>query len=156
MWPIYANLFAAGIKQVESRGRNTDFRGEFLIHATGTINRQEIEIYNSDEEFRLYVNSFLQIEDNKPLSLRDLRSRVVTGAIIGSANLTESLPSWDLKERWEFLRPVDWEREWVLGDHGSDRFAWLCKDHKQFKCATPCKGFQTILWSLPDTFVLNS
>lgn len=157
MWQPWASLLVAGIKQVESRGRNTEFRGEFLVHATQSLPKTGYDIYLRDEEFRRYVNDFLQLGEIKPLSCRDLLKLLPTGAIIGSANLVESLPSWDLKERWEEAgRLIDWEREFVLGNHGSHRFAWLCKEHKRFEYHTPVKGCQSILWSLPDGFVLNS
>jgi hypothetical protein len=157
MWQPWASLLAAGIKGVESRGQNTKFRGEFFIHATAGINKKAYDYYLKNEDFRIYVNEFLQISDFKPLELREFKARFTTGAIIGRAVLVDSMPSFDLKKIYEDAgRWVAWEKEFVLGIHESDRYAWECSGHTTFATPTPIKGCQSILWKIPNEIVIHS
>lgn len=59
----YAYLLASGVKSIEIRKWNTNFRGEFLIHASKSVNTDALSVY--------------------PVEATDL----VSGAIIGKAYL---------------------------------------------------------------------
>jgi hypothetical protein len=59
----YANLLVSGKKTIETRTWNTKFRGQFLVHASKTINEEACKRLKMD------------------------RTKLVTGAIIGKANL---------------------------------------------------------------------
>jgi ASCH domain-containing protein len=59
----YADLLVSGKKTIETRTWNTKFRGQFLVHASKTINEKACKRLKMD------------------------RTRLVTGAIIGKANL---------------------------------------------------------------------
>lgn len=163
MWQPWASLLAHGIKRCESRGQDTKFRGEFFIHATQSITKKVYdEHYLGDTELRLIVNDFLQIQPHYILTLKDLRSMFPLGGIIGKAHLFTSGPSWDIKDKYTDLYSLaplqsvlEWDREFIVGDHGSDRFAWACKDHTAFKDVSPIKGQQLYFWPVPDAFALN-
>ena len=45
----YAYLLASGIKSIEIRKWNTNFRGEFLIHASKTVHDEAKTVYHVDE-----------------------------------------------------------------------------------------------------------
>lgn len=158
MWQPFASLLLSGIKRVDSRSRNTNFRGEFYIHASQAIPRIVYDDYylpadKENDAFRKIVNTFLQIEPGAVLSLRDLRSSFIKGKIIGKATLVNSLPSWSLKERYDGEgRLADWDREFALGDHGSERWAWEVSDPEEM-VPTPIKGRQMLFWPIPDHFI---
>ena len=59
----YAELLVAGKKTIEVRTRNTKYRGEFLVHASKKINEEACRRLKIDQ------------------------AMLVTGAIIGNANL---------------------------------------------------------------------
>jgi hypothetical protein len=59
----YADLLVSGDKTIETRTWNTKFRGQFLVHASKTINEEACKRLKMD------------------------RTRLVTSAIIGKANL---------------------------------------------------------------------
>lgn len=159
MWQPWASLLAAGIKKIESRGQDTRYRGEFYIHAAGLIPKKEayVDAYLADELFRYHVHELLGIGDLTPLPWENFRASFFTSAIVGCANLADTLPSWDLKERWiEEGKPVeDWEREFALGDHGSDRWAWVCTDHQVLQPASIKAPGQFKFWPIPADLVLS-
>lgn len=159
MWQPFASLLVAGIKTVESRGTDTKFRGEFFVHATQAIPRAKVyeAYYESDPLFRAFVNEFLQIDRKTKLTWNDFRKSFTTGALIGRADLVDTMPSHVLQNSWQQARRLDdLDRELSLGDHyGADRFAWLCDDPITFQEPTLVKGCQTLFWSLPEEFVIN-
>jgi uncharacterized protein YjbI with pentapeptide repeats len=59
----YKDLLVSGKKTIETRTWNTKFRGQFLVHASKTINEEACKRLKMD------------------------RTKLVTGAIIGKANL---------------------------------------------------------------------
>lgn len=162
MWQPWASLLAHGIKKVESRGRDTPFRGEFYIHATGSVPKVSYtEHYLKDPEFLMYVNHFLRVGHYNPISWNDYRHAFPTGQLIGKARITDSMPSWDLKEKWGPRRMDDWQREFTLGDHGSDRFAWMVEQPQVISIGAitekpmgiPAKGSQSLFWKIPPAII---
>ncbi len=61
----YAELIVSGRKTIELRKWNTKYRGQFLIHASKTINNEACKLYNIDI------------------------SSLITGAVVGSAVLQD-------------------------------------------------------------------
>lgn len=71
------------------------------------------------------------------------------GGIIGNCKLTDARPAFDIMAEWKRKGRyfTDWQREWAVGDLGSDRFGWSIEDPLQFKYVIPAKGTVTpILW----------
>ncbi|MDP9197309.1 MAG: ASCH domain-containing protein [Thermoproteota archaeon] len=59
----YAELLVCGKKTIEARSWNTKFRGQFLVHASKNINEEACKRLRIDQ------------------------TKLVTGAIVGKANL---------------------------------------------------------------------
>ena len=155
MWQPFASLLAAGIKQVDSRGFNTNFRGEFFIHASQSIPRQVYDDYYLGKIlFRQIVNEFLHVSKNSTLSILDFRQGFTLGAIVGKGTLLYSSPSSEVKRAHE-LKAMSkrWEIEEALGDHGPGRWAWEVLDPELLP-PQPIKGRQQIFWKIPDNFLI--
>lgn len=155
MWQPFASLLASGIKTVDSRSRNTNFRGEFYIHASQAIPRIVYDdYYLLKPTFRIFVNRFLHVEENARLSLSDLRQGFTLGAIIGKACLSGSMRSEVLKSIFERDgRGHRWTDEESLGDHGPGRWAWPV-DSPEILPPTPIKGRQMLFWPVPENCLI--
>lgn len=168
MWQPWASLLAYGIKKVETRGNRTSFRGEFYIHATGTMPRDVVynQHYLKDPEFLAYVNDFLGVRHYNPILWRDFSEAFPKGQLIGKALLGDCMPSWELKKEWGDRRLDDWERESTLGIMGPDRHVWTVhrpmvldfwptrpEPHGAMSTRTvqgiPAKGNQSHFWKIP-------
>lgn len=80
-----------GIKDVENRSWNTNFRGEFLIHASEKFDFDALEIIQ--EEYNLLDEL--------------VRSDFRTGGIIGKANLVDCVKDyksdWSIQNQFQFV-----------------------------------------------------
>lgn len=71
----WASLIAMGIKDVENRTWKTNYRGEFLIHASKTFDRQGmIYLLNNEEIYGVSTSTF---------------STMPRGGIIGKAEIVD-------------------------------------------------------------------
>jgi hypothetical protein len=107
----FAELLASGRKTIELRNWNTRFRGEFLIHASKTVD--------------LDACRALKI---KPETL-------ATGAIIGMAFL------YDVKEyknRGQFR--LDARRHMDTGGYRNDRYGFMVRNAVKFDRPIPAAG----------------
>ena len=128
-------------KQIETRSRNTKFRGPILIHASkkGMLNWMK-ELVN---KWIIPYNPKLQF---------------TTGAIIGMVNVVDTFSTNPTARNSKYL--LNWYAEvdgkrWVLndqeiafGDYSENRYGWLLSDPILFKDPIPCKGNLSI-WNLP-------
>ena len=106
----FADLIILGKKTIELRKWNTNFRGEFLIHAPLKI----------------------RVEDSKRLGIN---KKFVTGAIVGKAelfNIKKYTSKKEIKEDIQFHHAKD--------KFQSKMFGFMIKNSKQFKIPIPCKG----------------
>jgi hypothetical protein len=87
----WAELICMGIKDVENRSWNTNFRGEFLIHASEKFDFDALEIIQ--EEYNLLDEL--------------VRSDFRTGGIIGKANLVDCVKDyksdWSMQNQFQFV-----------------------------------------------------
>src|SRR5262245_50442101 len=107
----YAELVVSGKKTIELRKWNTKFRGEFLIHASQTVNKEACERNKID-----------------PNSL-------ITSAIIGKSVL------YDVKEhdsKNSFLN--DRKKHFADVNFTNYKYGFLLKDSKRFRKPIPLKG----------------
>jgi hypothetical protein len=107
----YAELIVSGRKTIEVRKWNTRFRGQFLIHASKTINNQACKSCNID------IPS------------------LITGAIIGSALL------YDVKryqDKREFL--ADQDKHFAISAYSEPMYGFLLSHAKRFNKPIPLKG----------------
>jgi predicted transcriptional regulator len=107
----YSELIVSGRKTIELRKWNTKFRGQFLIHASKTINSEACKLYNID------IPS------------------LITGAIVGSAML------YDVKtyhNKREFL--ADRSKHFAVSTYSEHMYGFLLSDAKRYDNPTPLKG----------------
>lgn len=106
----FADLIISGKKIIELRKWNTNFRGEFLIHAPIKI----------------------RIEDCKRLKINQ---KLVTGAIIGKAELYEVKKYNSIKEI-----KADQKFHLASKNFHDKGFGFMLKNVKPFRIPIPCKG----------------
>jgi ASC-1-like (ASCH) protein len=106
----YAELIVSGRKTIELRKWNTKFRGEFLIHASQTIDKQACKSYNIDT------------------------SSLITGAIVGAAVL------YDVKiyqNKQEFIAD---KGKHFAHNYQDPKYGFLLSDVKRFDKPISLKG----------------
>ena len=106
----FADLIISGKKIIELRKWNTNFRGEFLIHAPIKI----------------------RIEDCKRLKIK---KKLVTGAIIGKAELYEV-------KKYNSVKEIKADQKFHLASknfHGKT-FGFMLKNVKSIRIPISCKG----------------
>jgi predicted transcriptional regulator len=107
----FAELIVSGRKTIELRKWNTRFRGEFLIHASKSIDTQACRSCNIDA------------------------SSLVTGAIVGSARLYH-VKLYQSKE--EFI--ADQDKHFAIAAYMTHKYGFLLADIKRFYKPIPLKG----------------
>lgn len=106
----FAELIITGKKTIELRKWNTNFRGEFLIHAPLKI----------------------RTDDCKRLKMKQ---KFVTGAIIGKAELYDVKKYNSIKEI-----KLDQKLHFVSKNYHSKTFGFMLKNAKPIRIPIPCKG----------------
>jgi hypothetical protein len=143
MFQPWASLLTLGIKKVETRGFKIwkGHRGTLRIHSSKIRKKDYTQYYIKDEDFRAYVNQAYEIlHGQKPriysvvdekdpygyeMPWKIYKTAFPLGSIIGHAEVSDCMESFDLKKKYEKMNRLDdWEREWTLGDLSSDRWAW--------------------------------
>jgi predicted transcriptional regulator len=107
----YAELIVSGRKTLELRKWNTKYRGQFLIHASKTINSEACKLYNIDV------------------------SSQVTGAIVGSALLCD-VKRYQSKQ--EFM--ADQNKHFAVSAYLEPMYGFLLSNGKRFDKPVPLKG----------------
>ncbi|MEM3064176.1 MAG: ASCH domain-containing protein [Candidatus Nitrosotenuis sp.] len=107
----FADLIASGKKTIELRKWNTNFRGEFLIHAPAKIRRRDCQ--------RLGV----------------VASSLVIGAIVGKAVLY-GVKEYHTRKEWE----QDRKHHMAGPEFSGCRFGFLLRSAKKFAIPIPYKG----------------
>ena len=106
----FADLIISGKKTIELRKWNTNFRGEFLIHAPLKIRKEDSN--------RLKMNK-----------------KFVTGAIVGKAELYDVKKYNSIKELKE-----DQRFHFASKDHFDSKHGFLLKNAKALRIPIPYKG----------------
>lgn len=128
LWQPWASLWALDIKKYETRSWKPDHRGELAIHATKRIEVDFCYLLFENPEIRRQLHEYqIYSPDDFPC-----------GAILATTNLVACY-------RTEIIRSQISDVERLLGDFGSNRFAWEKADTKLFERPIPWRGFQQ-LW----------
>jgi len=106
----FADLIISGKKTIELRNWNTNFRGEFLIHAPIKI----------------------RTDDSKRLKIK---KKLVTGAIVGKAELYKVKKYESLKEIKK-----DQKSHFASKEFSAKTFGFLLKNPKSLRIPIPWKG----------------
>lgn len=134
----WATLIVGGYKRIETRTRDTKFRGTLAIHAGKSLPCRLGEV-------RHYGPDFWVERDRSGLLLRSTRLawpyRLPLGAVVGTAILFQTRSTDSL----EYKPPAD---EIPLGDHSPGRWGWYLESARRIK-PTACNGALG-LWNLPE------
>ena len=106
----FADLIISGEKNIELRNWNTNFRGEFLIHAPIKIRAKDCK--------RLKINK-----------------KLITGAIVGKATLYDVKKYNSAKEI-----KIDQKFHYASKDFYNKKFGFVLKNAKSFRIPIPWKG----------------
>ncbi len=106
----FADLVVSGKKIIELRNWNTNFRGEFLIHAPIKLRK----------------------EDSKRLKIS---KKNVTGAIIGKAEIYD-VKKYNSKSQVS----SDYKKHFASKNFHERRYGFLIKNAKSFRIPIPYKG----------------
>lgn len=106
----FAELIVSGKKTTELRSWNTNFRGEFLIHAP----------------IRIRINDCKRLKISKKL---------VTGAIIGKAEIYDVKI---YKSKVE--NKIDYKKHFASNEFFDKKYGFLLKNPKSFRIPIPYKG----------------
>ncbi len=106
----FADFVISGKKSIELRNWNSNFRGEFLIHAPIKIRTQDCK--------RLKINK-----------------KLVTGAIVGKATLYDVKKYNSIKELM-----MDKKFHYATKDFHNKKFGFMLKNPKPFRIPIPWKG----------------
>ena len=106
----FADLIISGKKTIELRKWNTNFRGEFLIHAPLKVRTRDCKRLKIDRKF-------------------------VTGAIVGKAELYDVKKYNSIKELKE-----DQKFHFASREHFDSRHGFLLKNAKTLRIPIPYKG----------------
>lgn len=130
VWQPYASLLARGLKEFETRGWKTDYRGPIYIHAASKP---------LDEVLRLMEGHTVAfVEDLLTISPENYP----TGVILARTELVDCVPM-----TLRFMRTVSTDEQY-LGDWRPGRFAWQVENIELLDEPVPCRGRQG-LWAVP-------
>ena len=107
----YAELLVSGKKTIEVRTWNTKFRGQFLVHASKKINEEACKRLKIDQ------------------------AKLVTGAIIGKANLYDVI-SYGSKN--SFVK--DKNKHFAGSNYDKPKYGFLVNQAKRFDILIPIRG----------------
>jgi hypothetical protein len=128
-----AALVMAGIKTVETRSFKTKIRGRIGIHSSILWNK-------TDDGIEGWLDNNGPIAGRIDRYLYDI-TVMRSGFILGTVELVDCVPAGDWIEVPRMKGGhADYEREFILGDLSTDRFAWILSDPKPFLMPIPAKG----------------
>jgi activating signal cointegrator 1 len=132
IWQPYATLIVLGMKEFETRGWSTSYRGPLIIHAAKVWNKARMADTHRILEFMR--------QDGLKAQAEKVAASIVgsPGKVLGVVNLTDCNPMMD--------GGSDLENE--VGFFGEGRFGWKCENPKAFAKPTSVVGKQG-LW-IPD------
>ncbi len=152
-------MVVTGFKKLETRSfpPPKGYTGRLYIHASMRIPGWVYEQYLRDLSFRLTIHSFINeqlfakefITDWRVLTAKELESFFTLGAIVGHVDLGQALEAGDMVEEYKKkgLYFTEWQREWIVGDLSSDRWAWPLSNLFRFDKPIPAKGtISPMLW----------
>lgn len=132
IWQPWASMAAVEIKEYETRGYPTNYRGAIVIHA-GKKSVNEVWSAYLDERAREVICRRLHFTDQTGLEVFPL------GCVLATANLVDCI-----KITPEFTSTLS-QDELALGDYTLGRYAWKLAGVKMFPAPIPARGQQG-LW----------
>jgi hypothetical protein len=113
----YASLLVNGIKDVENRGKRTNYRGTLLIHAS--VKMHDIVPYLRKLMYK-YALTYVQSKIVTEATLAELNDSF--GVIIGSVDIVDCVEN----------HPSEWAEQ--------GQWHWICANARKLKHPIPAKG----------------
>ena len=142
LYEPWASLMSIGAKVNETRGCRTSHRGDICIHAAKTD-------HGTPEDLIPAILKAFQTRHTQP-------HPDSLGCIIAVVDL------WDVQPSSRFAvgstaRPefsgtggiVISDEEFAFGNYGDGRFIFRTRNLRRLKTPVPCRGFQSIGWTVP-------
>lgn len=140
----WATLVVIGAKKIETRGWNTKYRGEILIHASAGKNKinRGIMLDFQQEFYELQLPKY----EDLPFE-----------SIIGKVNIVNTVHSevcfLDNEFEWRDNHFKISHQELAFGNYSDGRYGWLLSDPVKFANPIPAKGKLSIWdYDMPDHF----
>lgn len=129
MWQPWAQLAVIARKLIETRPRNTEHRGELLIHAA-----KKPITFDHTQDVTLSVLHNICVETFGA----DYRETLALGAVIGTVNIARTRSVKMVDFDCSYAAPF----EAFLGDYREGRFAWFLEQARAFRKPVPFAGKQ--------------
>lgn len=143
--PFLVDQGGKPLKQVETRTRNTKYRGRVAIHAGVRLAEDGIIQGPSGAVFAEVDGAFISrccLYYAKTRHYEDIGvAHMAYGAIIGEVTILDSVPLAELEGT-----PLCTERERAFGDWSEGRWGWVLGDPVRYEKPIPAKG-QLGLWN---------
>lgn len=126
----WAQLVVMGVKTIETRSWQTNYRGIVLIHASASMKKLAKEL--------CCTPPFTDFIDN----YNDL----TRGAIIGQVCIGDNIRTEDIRVNiYKQRSKEEAERELAFGDYNPNRYGWMLHKPVMYKNPIPAKG-ALMLW----------
>lgn len=134
LWQPWAWLIAEGLKEFETRGWATKYRGPLAIHAAA----RKPKLWDAN-------STIMAALSGRKRSLVNLER----GCIVCVVDLVDCIPAADVANSRH-----SWDAELAYGDFAPGRHAWKLANVRKFP-AIPAKGSQGLWrWTVPDGVTL--
>ncbi len=107
----YAELLVSGKKTIEVRKWNTKFRGQFFVHASKNINEEACKRLKIDQ------------------------AKLVTGAIVGEANLYNVI---SYRTKNSFLKDIN--KHFASSNYDNPKYGFMVNQAKRLVTPIPIRG----------------
>lgn len=148
----WASLMALGAKQIETRGRRTNFRGWIAIHAAKGYPNECRALCRTNPFHEALLDNLVD-PDSLPTGVVVAVTRVVHCLTTAELLVLSKLPERAQVDALHAfgvhtLRGVT-ERERAFGNYDWGRFGYLTTDVRRLRDPMPMRGSQTIPWRMP-------
>ena len=149
LWQPWATLYACGVKLIETRPKETNYRGIYLIHAAKKWSKEQAEIC-IQEPFKSALEKLGYLHYNEGTGYKGYSFSFPMGALVGSVEVVSCHrihnSIWSpirLKPHY-YGNTMNYiqEPEVSFGNYEDGRFVWISKHHKPLIEPVPYKGSQ--------------
>ena len=126
LWQPWAQLCVLGVKRVETRGYNTNIRGQVAIHAAKKDVTEQFLIYTPVWEKEYFYKNGIRLVAKLP-----------RGVVVGTVEIVDCVPIEKL-----YGTQYDTPQERAFGDWSPGRYGWIMKEPVLFDKPVPAIGRQ--------------
>ena len=138
LWQPWATLVMNGAKQIETRGRNCTYRGEFAVHAAKHWTYEQRDLCLTEPFFSILRDAGYITRSRSGLHVVDLP----VGRILGMATLADTKPT-------EQLHTIS-DQERAFGNYAPGRHGYLLRDNRPLRRPIACGGRQAVPFDVPS------